>query len=133
MILNLIEKEGYRSHLLIRIAALLIAGEMVLTGLGFCGHTHAHLNDHDEICFSHQSANLEAAHEQRPVDPDRQGLSSGQSKCDKHFHCPCLGSFLGIIESVAYRIELICDVYIPLQQVTYHFIWCPTIYHPPLI
>jgi hypothetical protein len=71
-------------------------------------------------------------HEQECSCGEGHSLACEEKEQDSDFHCPCLGSFIGILESIEFTNELLYNTSIPFVQLSYRYIWCPNIYHPPL-
>ena len=114
------------------IVSFLLVFELMLTGLGFCGHGHAHMDSLCRACLHHVEVQEEHGHHDHadqddgcPCEKDR------ESGTRTDFHCPCLGSFIGEYTS------FIIDVYPEYSQFTpqsiqaYEYVWYPRIYHPP--
>lgn len=114
--------------LLKKCVSLLIIGELILTGLGYCGHDHDHGFHQD---FTYESMHIEKCagdHHESPHSHHHMGRDNDCKKC----HCSCLGGFLAEINPVGYRVIHSLAIFEPESPALYYYRYIPFVYHPPI-
>ena len=112
-----------------QIICIVIISELLLTGLGLCGHSHEHVACIDKQ-FSHKTLSFETTAEDQDREQD-QDHPSEKDHSKSNFHCPCFGSFIGIPSPFVFRTPVTSQWFSPCEMQLYTFFWYPRIYRPP--
>ena len=107
----------------------LIVLEVVITGLGFCGHYHTHI-DSPGRGFVH-TADVHKGGHYDVHDEGGSGCRGEPLHCMTDYHCPCLGGFIGELQVVFIGLLSYSESYNQLQPDDYKYVWSPLIFHPP--
>ena len=114
-----------------QIVCLLIVSEFLLTGVGFCGHTHEYVEN------GQKQNRLHIHFFERDFDHQTHSQSDDQSKpreedhSEKKFRCSCQGGFIGEIDSTMYRVIFRSEILTLLEFQPYEQSWFPLVYRPP--
>ena len=104
----------------------LIVFELIMTGLGFCGHSHTHIGAQCDGWYHASDVHQEKDHNHQS------DCHCGQSsRCKTDFHCPCLGGFICEHQPISLEIPCYSEYYKTIFPPHYTFIWVPLIFHPP--
>ena len=114
--------------------SVLITAEFLLSGLGFCGHTHTHVHpgsDTASVSLQQQEgdcAGLPHSHSSRRSDA-KDGKE--QNECCRS-HCFCLGQVAAETLFFSRYMYLSSSILLPLPAECYDFIFKTTVFRPPI-
>ena len=128
-----------------QVICLTIIFELILPAIGFCGHTYSNKFEmHDFSICQKSSKNISAAyscnehsHEKDHSDHNKCNSHNHSHKHDNdnncaHYHCSCLGGYIGVINFALFKITLSEKPYFNDIIEDYNFTWVNFIYHPPI-
>ena len=113
-----------------KIIHIILISEFILTAIGFCGHSHEHLDTADKP--DHQCTHYV---ENGAVKHFHVHAKSHDATAEEHSHdkfcCTCYGGYIGILIRLNFDNILVCSSLISTEKTPYKLLWSPLIYHPP--
>ncbi len=118
--------------LLKQIICLTIVSELLLVGLGFCGHSHEHHDEEKSIpsCYPQLNENHSDNHN-FPHSHKQSDTRNSNKKDSTEFHCTCLGGINCIVTVFAFYSALPFKYFHNNELNSYKFAWLPSVFRPP--
>ncbi len=114
-----------------KLISLIIVFEILITGLGFCGHIHSNVHEIDKIATLHNHDSNTATKNHFHAQSNDGADHCKENSCSE-FHCTCLGGFIGVLIPLLLDAPIDCNsFYAPKAQTSQDIIFV-FIYHPPI-